>query len=76
MPLYAIWGMRRPLHCSTLSGSEPGGRRNGMQDQTAEQRRDALSERIFQNCVGALEILSIYVGDRLGLYERSPMAAN
>jgi 2-polyprenyl-3-methyl-5-hydroxy-6-metoxy-1,4-benzoquinol methylase len=39
-----------------------------MQNQTAEQRRDALAERIFQNSVGVLEILSIYVGDRLGLY--------
>jgi 2-polyprenyl-3-methyl-5-hydroxy-6-metoxy-1,4-benzoquinol methylase len=39
-----------------------------MQDQTAEQRRDALAERIFLNSVGVLEILSIYVGDRLGLY--------
>jgi 2-polyprenyl-3-methyl-5-hydroxy-6-metoxy-1,4-benzoquinol methylase len=39
-----------------------------MQNQTAEQRRDALAERIFQYSVGVLEILSIYVGDRLGLY--------
>src|SRR5918999_308187 len=60
--------MRRLLHCFTLRGSERVGRRNKMQDQTAEQRRDALAERIFQNSVGVLEILSIYVGDRLGLY--------
>jgi 2-polyprenyl-3-methyl-5-hydroxy-6-metoxy-1,4-benzoquinol methylase len=39
-----------------------------MQNQTAEERRDALAERIFQNSVGVLEILTIYVGDRLGLY--------
>ena len=39
-----------------------------MQDQTAEQRRDALAERIFESSIGMLEILSIYVGDRLGLY--------
>ena len=42
-----------------------------MQDQTtetAEQRRDALAERIFESSLGMLEILSIYVGDRLGLY--------
>jgi hypothetical protein len=62
------FGMRRLLHCFTLRGSERGGRRNEMQDRTAEQRRDALAERIFQNSVGVLEILSIYVGDRLGLY--------
>jgi hypothetical protein len=39
-----------------------------MQDQTAERRRDALAERIFESSIGMLEILSIYVGDRLGLY--------
>jgi hypothetical protein len=39
-----------------------------MQDQTADQRRDALTERIFESSIGVLEILSIYVGDRLGLY--------
>jgi 2-polyprenyl-3-methyl-5-hydroxy-6-metoxy-1,4-benzoquinol methylase len=39
-----------------------------MQDQTAEQRRDALAESIFESSIGMLEILSIYVGDRLGLY--------
>ena len=39
-----------------------------MQDQTAEQRRDALAERIFESSIGMLEILSIYVGNRLGLY--------
>jgi 2-polyprenyl-3-methyl-5-hydroxy-6-metoxy-1,4-benzoquinol methylase len=60
--------MRRLFYCFTLRCSERGGRRNGMQDQTAEPRRDTLAERIFQNSVGVLEILSIYVGDRLGLY--------
>jgi hypothetical protein len=42
-----------------------------MQDrttETAEQRRDALVERIFESSIGMLEILSIYVGNRLGLY--------
>jgi 2-polyprenyl-3-methyl-5-hydroxy-6-metoxy-1,4-benzoquinol methylase len=39
-----------------------------MQVQTAEQRRDALVERIFESSIGMLEILSIYVGDRLSLY--------
>jgi 2-polyprenyl-3-methyl-5-hydroxy-6-metoxy-1,4-benzoquinol methylase len=36
--------------------------------QSPEQRRDALVERIFASCVGFMEILSIYVGDRLGFY--------
>jgi 2-polyprenyl-3-methyl-5-hydroxy-6-metoxy-1,4-benzoquinol methylase len=36
--------------------------------QSPEQRRDALVERIFGSCIGFMEILSIYVGDRLGFY--------
>ncbi len=36
--------------------------------RTAEQRRDSLVERIFESSIGMLEVLSIYVGDRLGLY--------
>jgi 2-polyprenyl-3-methyl-5-hydroxy-6-metoxy-1,4-benzoquinol methylase len=39
-----------------------------MKDQTADQRRDALAERIFESSIGMLEILSIYVGNRLCLY--------
>lgn len=35
---------------------------------TAEQRRDALVERIFENTVGFMELPSIYIGNRLGLY--------
>jgi SAM-dependent methyltransferase len=33
-----------------------------------EDQRDALVERIFQGGIAVLEMLSIYVGDRLGLY--------
>jgi 2-polyprenyl-3-methyl-5-hydroxy-6-metoxy-1,4-benzoquinol methylase len=36
--------------------------------QSSEQRRDALVERIFASSIGFMEILSIYVGDRLGFY--------
>src|SRR5215203_3232530 len=36
--------------------------------QSHEQRRDALVERIFGSSIGFMEILSIYVGDRLGFY--------
>jgi 2-polyprenyl-3-methyl-5-hydroxy-6-metoxy-1,4-benzoquinol methylase len=36
--------------------------------QSPEQRRDALVERIFGSCIGFMEILTIYVGDRLGFY--------
>jgi SAM-dependent methyltransferase len=31
-------------------------------------RTEALSERLFGNAVGALELYTIYLGDRLGLY--------
>ena len=36
--------------------------------QSSEQRRDALAERIFGSSIGFMEILSIYLGDRLGFY--------
>src|SRR3712207_3022236 len=36
--------------------------------QEPEQRRDALVERILGSSIGFMEILSIYVGDRLGFY--------
>ena len=34
----------------------------------ATARRDALVERLFMNAVGAFELFSVYLGDRLGLY--------
>src|SRR5215207_11645495 len=43
----------------------------GQSVQSPEQRRDALVERIFASSIGFMEILSIYVGDRLGFY-RAP----
>src|SRR5918996_6409516 len=36
--------------------------------RTAEQRREALVERLFGSAIGMMELLSIYVGERLGLY--------
>jgi 2-polyprenyl-3-methyl-5-hydroxy-6-metoxy-1,4-benzoquinol methylase len=33
-----------------------------------DQRRDALVERLFQATLGAMDVLSVYLGDRLGLY--------
>ena len=37
---------------------------------TAEptERRDALVERLFMNAIGAFDLFSVHVGDRLGLY--------
>jgi 2-polyprenyl-3-methyl-5-hydroxy-6-metoxy-1,4-benzoquinol methylase len=40
-------------------------------------RRDALVERLFTNAIGAFDLFSVYVGDRLGLYaalaEKGPL---
>src|ERR671921_981438 len=36
--------------------------------RTPEQRREALVERVFGSAIGMMELLSIYVGERLGLY--------
>jgi len=35
---------------------------------SAEQRRDALVERLYLNAIGAFDLFSVYLGDRLGLY--------
>jgi SAM-dependent methyltransferase len=35
---------------------------------SAEERRDALVERLFQATLGAWDLLAVYIGDRLGLY--------
>jgi 2-polyprenyl-3-methyl-5-hydroxy-6-metoxy-1,4-benzoquinol methylase len=37
--------------------------------RSPEHSRDELVERIFSSCIGFMEILSIYVGDRLGFYQ-------
>jgi 2-polyprenyl-3-methyl-5-hydroxy-6-metoxy-1,4-benzoquinol methylase len=48
-----------------------------MDDST--QRRDALVERLFTNAIGAFDLFSVYLGDRLGLYrilaDRGPMTS-
>jgi len=36
--------------------------------ERVEERRDALVERLFEATIGAMEVLSVYLGDRLGLY--------
>lgn len=35
---------------------------------TSEERRDALVERLFAATIGAMDLCSVYLGDRLGLY--------
>jgi len=43
----------------------------------ATERRDTLVERLFTDAIGAFDLFSVYVGDRLGLYrtlaERGPL---
>jgi hypothetical protein len=39
-----------------------------MADSTTA-RRDELVERLFSSAVGALDLLCVYIGDQLGLYE-------
>jgi 2-polyprenyl-3-methyl-5-hydroxy-6-metoxy-1,4-benzoquinol methylase len=34
----------------------------------AAERRDALAERLFLSAIGAFDLFSVYLGDRLGLY--------
>ena len=34
----------------------------------AEGRRDQLVERLFGSALGAMDLLCVYLGDRLGLY--------
>jgi SAM-dependent methyltransferase len=49
-----------------------------MSDEHAspDARRDALVERLFTAAVGAMDVMALYIGDRLGLYralaERGP----
>jgi 2-polyprenyl-3-methyl-5-hydroxy-6-metoxy-1,4-benzoquinol methylase len=44
-------------------------RRQAMTTPDATERRDALAERLFLNAVGAFDLFSVYLGERLGLYQ-------
>ncbi|MGH9023283.1 MAG: class I SAM-dependent methyltransferase [Acidimicrobiia bacterium] len=48
-------------------------------DDADEATRDALAGRLFSACIGALDLVHVYVGDRLGLYrvlaERPPCSS-
>ena len=35
---------------------------------SAEVRRDELVERLFGSALGAMDLLCVYLGDRLGMY--------
>jgi SAM-dependent methyltransferase len=49
---------------------------SGAIENEAGERRDALVGRLFEGAIGALDVISVYIGDRLGLYralsERGP----
>jgi hypothetical protein len=34
----------------------------------ADTRRDELVERLFASALGAMDLLCVYLGDRLGMY--------
>ena len=46
----------------------------------ATDRRDALVERLFMDAVGAFDLFSVYIGERLGLYralaDRGPLTSS
>jgi hypothetical protein len=37
--------------------------------RTADERRDALAERLFEATIGTLGLSSVHLGFRLGLYD-------
>ena len=37
--------------------------------QAAEQRRDEFAEELFEKIIGTMEVATVYLGDRLGLYK-------
>ncbi len=39
-----------------------------MEDDKKAERRDALADRLFQAAIGSMELITVYLGDRLGLY--------
>src|SRR2546428_6029751 len=51
-------------------GDDPLNDREGPMASVADstERRAALVERLFMNAIGAFDLFSVYVGDRLGLY--------
>src|SRR5258706_6189423 len=57
----------RALAACTLRRMEQDGSRDG-QRSSADDAAAALAERLFQDVVGALELFTVYLGERLGLY--------
>jgi SAM-dependent methyltransferase len=40
----------------------------GMPEAKVHEQRDALVEELFEKMIGAMEVATVYLGDRLGLY--------
>src|SRR5512133_89994 len=60
---------RREVLVMSKGGAEPFERGRAAGDPGPDvDRTDALGERLFNNAVGALELYTIYLGERLGLY--------
>ena len=60
---------RREVLGMSKGGAEPFERGRAAGDPGPDvDRTDALGERLFNNAVGALELYTIYLGERLGLY--------
>jgi hypothetical protein len=60
---------RREVKVMSDGGPESLDARRTAGDQRPEvDRTNALHERLFGNALGALELYTIYLGERLGLY--------
>ena len=53
---------------SASSAPPPPGGAPAALDPTQAARRDALTGRLFQATLGTMDLLTVYLGDRLGLY--------
>ena len=42
--------------------------RQGISEAKVHEQRDALAGELFEKIIGAMEVASVYLGDRLGLY--------
>ena len=40
----------------------------GTQEAKVNEQRDALVGELFEKIIGAMEVATVYLGDRLGLY--------
>src|SRR5215210_625477 len=61
-----IYAPGRELRCLTAPDRE---REPMMTASSADARRDELVERLFGSALGALDLLCVYLGDRLGMYK-------